>query len=317
MRRFLTAISAKLLGKPLALCDIGDLDGVGSAALFLRRHRDGVVVLMAPPDVKRWWVRRITWDFVADLPCPGKARIRADHHKSNAPCAEKEFYDPEAPASAALAIKALGLEDDPVARWIVDRAVETDTAKIVTEEARVLDAAIRVANYKEKLSIARLLAEGGPEALKSEIIRELANRGFEMERRVVDAANRIPVADNLVIISPRRIELFSYRRLAIELENRGARFVNIIVRRGFRTWRLYCGANKNSEYDCTDVARRFGGGGHKYAAGAIIKAPLLRPAKPVEELISLVNPSVVVRLGEDLSIEVLHMPRVEAAGKHL
>jgi len=164
-------LNAKILRKPLALCDIGDLDGVGSAALFLRRYRNGVVVFMAPNDVKKWWVRAVTWDFVADLPCPGKVRVRADHHRSNTPCAEKEFYDPDAPASAALAIKALGLENDEVAKWIVERAVESDTAKIVTEEARALDVAARVANYAEKLALARLLAEQGPDSLKSELVR--------------------------------------------------------------------------------------------------------------------------------------------------
>jgi len=76
----LRALLAKLRGRPIALCDVGDVDGLASAALFKKRHPEGVVILVGPSDVKKWWVRAFTWDFVADLPCPGKAKVRADHH---------------------------------------------------------------------------------------------------------------------------------------------------------------------------------------------------------------------------------------------
>jgi hypothetical protein len=75
--RLLDALHAKAAGRPLALCDANDVDGIASAALFLRRHPDGIVVLAYPTDVQRGrWVRWLPWSFVADLPCPGKADLR-------------------------------------------------------------------------------------------------------------------------------------------------------------------------------------------------------------------------------------------------
>ncbi len=278
MRRLMTVLLAKASGRPLALCDVGDFDGVGSAAVFLRAKPNGIVVFAAPAEVRKLWARLVMWDFVADLPCPGKAKVRADHHRTNRPCAEREYYDPEAPCAALLAVKAMGLEGDPIAESIAAIAVETDTASIKTEEARMLDAAVRASNYEEKLYIARLLASRGLDALKDAKLVELSQRGLKMAEKVVDVASRIGVSEAVVLYSPKRLPI-PYRQLAIELERRGASLVLILVRRGYRTYRLYCGANRHSKYDCTVVATALGGGGHRYAAGAQYKAPIYSPGK--------------------------------------
>jgi len=81
------------------------------------------------------------------------------------------------------------------------------------------------------------------------------------------------------------------------LQKRGAKFVNILVRRARRRYRLYCGAHRDSEYDCTKVAVPLGGGGHKYAAGAQIKAPLLDAERPLYMLVEMLKPDVVYVLG--------------------
>jgi len=118
MHRLLQALKAKILGKKLALSHEEDADGIVSAALFLRKYPEAILVLGRPQEIKRDklnWINLFTWDFVADLPCPKKAKIRVDHHKTNTPCAEIEYYDPEAPCAAILALKALKLENDP--KW--------------------------------------------------------------------------------------------------------------------------------------------------------------------------------------------------------
>jgi phosphoesterase RecJ-like protein len=290
-------IAAKLAKRPVALCDAGDVDGIASAALFKRRYPNGYVELMGPTDVRRWWVKLVKWDFVADLPCPGKARIRADHHKTNAPCAEVEFYDPDAPASAVLAAEALGLLEDEVAKQLVDAAVQTDTANVTDPKVKLLDLAIRYADKREKLAAVEKLAQKGLAALEEEPLRSMAERGLEKDRLVAQIASSIPAEETLFIYSPTRLGI-SYRLLAIELEKRGAKFVNILVRRGWRTYRLYCGAHRDSPYDCAELARRMGGGGHKYAAGALIKAPLLSPGKPLHDLIALLNPRACICAGQ-------------------
>jgi len=260
----------------LGLCDVGDVDGIVSAALFLRRYPRGVVVLAAPRDINKWWIRRIRWTFVADLPCPGRVFIRADHHKTNKPCAKLEFYDPEAPCSALLAMKALSLDDDPVARELVKVAEETDTARIISKHAEELDLAVRFANYDEKIYIVKGLSERGLAILNDHVVRGLIERGRAARDLMLKIAESIPIDDVLVIYSPVKLGI-SYRSLTIELERRGARMVNILVKMGRRTFRYYCGAHRDGPYDCTQIATRLGGGGHKYASGAQFKAPMTNP----------------------------------------
>ncbi|MFN3804604.1 MAG: Fis family transcriptional regulator [Pyrobaculum sp.] len=292
----LRALAARIRHKPLALCDGGDVDGIASAALFKRRYPEGVVVLAGPTDVKKLWVKLLTWDFVADLPCPGKARVRADHHKTNTPCAEVEFYDPEAPAAALLAAKALGLEGDPVARELVEAAIQTDTADIRDENIRLLDLAVRHATTKEKLLAVEMLAERGLKAVGEGPLRTMAQRGLERDQLVKKIAEAIPIDETLFIYSPTRLGI-SYRALVIELEKKGAKFVNLLVKRGWRTYRLYCGAHRESQYDCTKIAKPLGGGGHKYASGAVIKAPPLHNSKPLRQLVDMLKPEAVYSLG--------------------
>jgi hypothetical protein len=290
-------IAAKLAKRPVALCDAGDVDGIASAALFKRRHPNGYVELAGPTDVRRWWVKLVWWDFVADLPCPGRAKTRADHHKTNKTCAEAEFYDPEAPASAVLAARALGLEGDEVAGQLVEAAVQTDMANVTDPKIKLLDLAVRYAGKRQKLVAVEKLAQKGLAAVDEEPLRSMAERGLEKDRLVAQIASSIPAEETLFIYSPTQLGI-SYRLLAIELERKGAKFVNILVRRGWRTYRLYCGAHWDGLHDCAEVAARMGGGGHKYAAGALIKAPLLDLEKPLRDLLAALKPPAVYVLGD-------------------
>ncbi|MFB6470795.1 MAG: Fis family transcriptional regulator [Vulcanisaeta sp. AZ3] len=286
MRRFLMALWAKLVNRPLALCDSGDVDGITSAAIFLRRYPNGIVVLMPPSEVnKSRWVRWFYWTFVADLPCPGKVLVRADHHRTNKPCAKVEFYDPEAPCSALMAMKALNLDNDPITNNLVKVAIETDTASISSKEAEELDLAVRFASYSEKLFIAKNLAINGLGALESLRMRKLVERGSRAKRLMLEIADKIPIRDIINIYSPTDLGI-SYRQLTIELQHRGAKMVNILLRKGRRTFRYYCGAGRDGPYDCTQVATKLGGGGHKYASGAQYKAPLLNPQRGFYEFVN-------------------------------
>ncbi|MCU7787364.1 Fis family transcriptional regulator [Pyrobaculum sp. 3827-6] len=307
--KVLRALLAKAARRPLALCDVGDVDGLASAALFKRRYPEGVVVLMAPSEVKKWWVKALTWDFVADLPCPGRAKVRADHHLTNKPCAEVEYYDPGAPAAALLAARALGLDGDAVARELVEAAVQTDTANVTDRRVRLLDLAVRYSGEAEKYAVVDILAKRGLAAVEEEPLKSMAERGLERDGLMRRLAEALPGEEKLFIYSPRRLGI-SYRALTIELEKKGARFVNILVKRGWRTYRLYCGAHRDSGYNCAELAARLGGGGHKYAAGAVIKAPIYDLTRPIYTLAELVKPEVVYVLGR---CEGLKLPCKEVA----
>ncbi|MBP1448720.1 MAG: Fis family transcriptional regulator [Thermoproteus sp.] len=302
--RLLNALAAKALGRPLALCDANDVDGIASAALFLRRHPNGVVVLAYPAEIQRGgWLRWLKWDFVADLPCPGRAEVRADHHETNKPCARSEFYDPEAPASAVLALKALGLKGDSVAEEIAEAARQTDTADIRDEAVRGLDLAVRYASYDEKIRIIKALSREGLRALGRPEIAALVERGRKYAELVGKIADSLPRERELAIYSPAKLPI-SYRSLTIEMQRRGSAYVNILVKLGPRKYRLYCGADRGGGYDCTKIARALGGGGHKYAAGAEIKAPLLDGDRPLRLFLDLAKPKVLYVLGPCEGIKV-------------
>lgn len=254
--------------RPLALSDINDVDGITSAALFKRKYPQGVVVLAYPPEVKNSpLLKRVRWEFVADLPCPGKVRIRADHHETNKPCAEQEFYDPSAPASALLALKGLGLEGDEISEQLVKIAIETDTARIETEEAMLLDAAVKGAGYLGKLYLVENLAMRGLDVLNDDRVKRWIERYNEVKRRTEEMAQALPVYDETLVIFEKDLHL-AYRYLSILLERRGAKFTFIIVPKPFFMFRIYAGAREESPFDSSIIARRLGGGGHRYAAGA-------------------------------------------------
>ncbi len=276
--RLTSILYAKILGRPIALCDMSDVDGITSASLFKIRYPRGIVILALPPEVRRSLVIKSTfWTFVADLPCPGKVYIRADHHATNTPCAEKEFYDPKAPASALLALKALGLEGHKIAENLVELAVETDTANIRSREASMLDAAVKGTGYLGKLYLASRLAEIGIEALKENRVRAWIKRYESIKRRTEDIANIIKPLRETVVIFRKDIGL-SYRYLSILLERKGAEFTFIIVPRKFFKLRIYAGAKNDSRYDASTIASLLGGGGHKYAAGATLATPFRKKA---------------------------------------
>ncbi len=295
LRALASIIGAKLLKRPLALCDIGDADGLVSASLFLMRFPKGVVVFAPAGKVQGSRLYRMPkWDFVADLPCPGRVVIRADHHRTNRPCARHEYYDPNAPCSAYLALTALNLSNNPIAQALVKAAIETDTANIVSKEAEELDMAARFSSYGEKVKLARELSLRGFEALNEEWVKLIVERGYRARELMLKIADLIPI-DNVVNVYFRdRVRGISYRQLTIELQKRGASMVNILVKLGYRTYRYYCGADVNKGFDCTKIATALGGGGHPYAAGAQYKAPILNPSHGLRRFIgalrSILNP---------------------------
>ncbi|MCC6039328.1 MAG: DHHA1 domain-containing protein [Thermofilum sp.] len=285
--RVLYVVAAKLLRRKLGLADAGDPDGVVSAALFKRRYPSGLVVLAYPSSVQRNPLYRLVkWDFVADLPCPGRVRVYADHHVTNRPCAEKSFHDPSAPAAALLALEALGLSGDPEARRLAELAVETDTASITSREAELLEAAVKGASYLEKLRLVNSLARMGVRALEETAARLAAERYSERKRRTEEFLEKLPPERVIVVFFERDLGL-SHRYLTILLERRGSEFAALIVPRNPFTYRVYLGAQRGSSFDASLLAKALGGGGHAFAAGAMVRG--LGPARVRERILALLR----------------------------
>lgn len=266
--RFYSALLAKIRGRPLCLSHSQDVDGIVSAVLYLIKRPDAVVILARPHEVIKGWFSWFTWDFVADLPCPKKAKIRVDHHKSNPPCADVEYYDPNAPCAAILALKALGLEGNQLAESLVEMAVEADTANIVSARTWDLNDAIKAASYRERVRLVRELAMKGIRTLDEEWVRKLIEKNRRIREITLKVCDVLKITDEMIILVAKGVRL-SYRGLCIELEKRGARFTCVLVPLRFGKYRLYLGASKEANYDASEIAKSLGGGGHKFAAGAV------------------------------------------------
>lgn len=272
--KFNWAIYAKLKGVKLGLSHEDDVDGIVSGALFLRKFPSSILVLAQPYDIEKrifCWYNWVMWDYVADLPCPLKVRMYVDHHKTNFPRnVEISYYDPQAPSAASLAIIALRLEDDYISKKLVQIANDADTGTFSFEESILLNDAIKGANYYGKLYIVRKMSEVGLNVLKDENVKKwmLINQ----KRREITSiiAKQIEVNPVLVVEFEKRLDI-PYRDLCIKLERKGANELCVIIVPKNRKWRVYLGASKESKYDCSAIATELGGGGHKSAAGALIK----------------------------------------------
>mgnify|MGYP000324197132 CR=1 FL=1 len=269
-----SAIYAKLKGVKLGLSHEDDVDGIVSASLFLRKFPNSVLVLAQPTEIEKCdmcWYNWFTWDFVADLPCPSKVRIYADHHKTNVPKhVEILYHDPEAPSAASLVIKALELENDQLSREIVKVANDADTGNFLLTESILLNDAIKGTNYKGRLYLAKKLSKIGLKVLEDPNVRRWISINQKRRERASIIAEQIEVTPILIVEFEKDIDI-PYRDLCIKLERKGASELCVIIVPKGKNWRVYLGASKESKYDCSTLAVKLGGGGHKSAAGATVR----------------------------------------------
>ncbi|MCX8205472.1 MAG: DHHA1 domain-containing protein [Candidatus Nezhaarchaeota archaeon] len=272
MSRLLQAIEARISGAKLGLSHGNDADGIVCAALFLRRHPGGRIVLADPWEIKptwKCWFNWLAWDFVADLPCPFRARLHVDHHRTGRPCAKQEFFNPGAPSAASMAIEALGLRGDRGAYRLVELANECDTASIKSKEAWDLNDAVKGSSLEDRVLLAKLLAAEGVEALSYPAVRRWVEVNRERRMRAFDLAGRVKVRDYVFVKLNVDDERFPVRAFMLSLEERGAKLTCIVAPRKGR-FKIYLGSRYDSDIDCAELAMKVGGGGHFHAAGATV-----------------------------------------------
>ncbi|MEM2025819.1 MAG: DHH family phosphoesterase [Desulfurococcaceae archaeon] len=300
---------AKLAGKQTCLSHSSDADGVVCAALFLRALRGrGVVVLAEPYDIQGGgWLNLFKWDYVMDLPCPSKALAFVDHHKTNRPskAVERLYHDPSAPSAAALAIRALNLENDDVSLKLVELANECDMANIKSEDAWNLNDAVKGCPKDERLNLARLLSTRGLEAFEVPEVKGWIARNRARRERTQELADKIPVEDNLFVILKDENHI-STRSLMITLEKKGCKLTCVVTSKNGK-YKVHLGSREDSGVDCSRLASLLGGGGHERAAGATVN-DLKRALGVVAEAMMLKRVRVYVvdemRLVEAKNFEV-------------
>jgi len=272
LKDFLAVVWAKLTGKKTCLSHSSDADGIVCAALFLRAVQGkGLVVLAEPYEIQDGsWLNIFKWDYVLDLPCPPKALVFIDHHKTNkpSPMAREVYHDPTAPSAATLAIRAFKLEGDPIAVKLVELANECDTANINSDEAWGLNDAVKGSPRNERAKLAKLLSELGLEALKLPKVQKWIARNRERRERTRQLADKIPIEDK-IFIELNGENSISPRNLMITLEKKGAKVTCVVAPKNGK-YKIHLGSREDSGVDCSKLASKIGGGGHKYAAGATV-----------------------------------------------
>jgi len=302
---------AKLRSKKTCLSHSSDADGIVCAALFLKHVKgDGFVLLAEPYEIQRGsWVNLFKWDYVLDLPCPPKAQVFIDHHKTNKPSsrAKEVYHDPTSPSAAALALRAFKLEGDPVAQKLVELANECDTANITSDEAWELNDAVKGAPRSKRAKLAQLLSKLGLEALKLPEVQGWIARNRERRERTKQLADKIPIEDG-VFIELDGEEDVSPRNLMITLEKRGAKVTCVITPRDGK-YKVHLGSRDDSDIDCSKIAAKLGGGGHKHAAGATVD-DLNKALKVIAKKLGLRKVKLhVVRGTEVVGVRVLRIRR--------
>jgi len=314
----LALLWAKLKSKKTCLSHSSDADGIVCAALFLRHVKgEGFVLLAEPYEIQKGgWINLFKWDYVLDLPCPPKAQVFIDHHKTNKPSpkVKEVFHDPASPSAATLALKAFKLEEDPIARRLVELANECDTANITSDEAWDLNDAVKGAPRSKRVRLAKLLSELSLDALKLPEVQGWIARNRERRERTRQLADKIPIEDG-VFIELDGEEDASPRNLMITLEERGAKVTCVITPKDGK-YKVHLGSRGDSDVDCSKIAAKLGGGGHKHAAGATVD-DLNKALRMIAKKLGLRRVKLhVVRGSEVVGVRVLRVRRSKKeAGK--
>ncbi|MFW5828644.1 MAG: DHH family phosphoesterase [Planctomycetota bacterium] len=205
---------------------------------------------------------------------PRAQLINADHHASNTRFGDLNVVDEDAACSGIVVeqlISALGVELDAAMATNLYAAVVFDTgrfmhgnttAEVLRWTARLLDVGIDAGAINRAISYTKSLHDLqvirlGLEHLVVDVERpQLA--GISLSRDVIDAVGE-PEDWGDLIDFPRSL---SDNRIAYLLrENRDRKACRVSLR-------------ANPPYAVEPVATRFGGGGHRYAAGCTIAMPL-------------------------------------------
>jgi len=259
-----------------------DCDGICSAALVLLKFPNAKIRFLNPRSI---FTVDEEFDLVIDLPKPKKCKVNIDHHKSNLERLKKEgqlgpqdIVDPDAPASALLLMKYLNLEESKKAKEIVEIAVAADTARH-TEETLILDKIIKASlnNEKDLLRIAKILAERGKNFLSDEWLKkkqkEIEAELSKIKSFLKDFVDSLGVNSGFVIVDEiDAIPYHSTKDIAHMLLDRGCDAVAVLYRDASEPSKIRISIRVRRDSDVIDaeaITRKFGGGGHKKAAGAI------------------------------------------------
>ncbi|MGQ4832848.1 MAG: hypothetical protein ACP6IS_02980 [Candidatus Asgardarchaeia archaeon] len=303
-----------------AAAHIADCDGIISAALILRKHPNTTIDFHTTESIVH---STEDYDIVVDLPKSPNAKVNIDHHISNlenlrakGALGKNDIIDPDAPSAASVLIKYLGLENDPIAKELVEMANIADTGG-VSDETIILDKLIKSnQNDVDFLRyLAKVLSEKGKKFLEDEKIKkkwETLSKTYEKYQKFITTlADNLPSADFIIFDEREVLSYYVAKDLAYEMFKRNkAKVVALIYDSPYidSEGKISLRVAKDFDFDSRKVAVKFDGGGHVKAAGGRFKKGENVVEKMIYELSKYSNSGevLVVILKNSNYINILH-----------
>ena len=279
---------------------ISDCDGICSAALVLRKYPHAEIDFHSNQSILS---AQEPYDIVIDLPKPLNAKVNIDHHYTNLERLKKEgrldnkdIIDPKAPSAASLLINYLGLDNDLIAKELVEMANLTDTGNF-TEELLKLDKIIKASQGDTNFlySLAKALAEKGKKVFEDIKVQEkwekIQGEYNKLRESLQKLAGSVVITDFMIVDERMVIPYYLAKDMAFYLFERGAKVVALFYDDpGLNeSYRVKCSLRvaKDYTFDARMIAEKFGGGGHTKAAGIPFKDVILALTNIVGEFANL------------------------------
>ena len=280
------ALSLKELGKEVK---IWNEDGMLEKYSFLPRGE----LLHAPPGEAEEFDVAIALDTATQnrLGTAGtavrnaKIWINIDHHPSNPGYGDLVYVDPNSPATGQILFELISAEKLPINRAIAENlyaAISTDTGSFQypNTTARTFEIAAKLVECGVDVgALSQLLYDNYPKR-RTELLRELlATMRFEGNDQIASFSLSLKLAAQLGVKPQDNEGLIDHLRairgviVAVFFEELTEGKVRVSMR------------SKNEAVDVCAICTKFGGGGHKLAAGARIRGSLVEVEKRVLEAI--------------------------------
>lgn len=200
--------------------------------------------------------------------------INLDHHPSNPGYGDLVYIDPVSPATGQILFELLKSEQLPIDRAIAENlfvAISTDTGSFQYSNttARTFEIAAELVRCGVEVGrVSQLLYESYPRR-RTELLRELLRTmRFEASGQIASFSLSLQIASDLGVKPEDNEGLIDHLRaiqgviVAIFFEELPEGKVRVSMR------------SKTEAADVCAIAQKFGGGGHKLAAGARVRGTL-------------------------------------------
>ena len=211
--------------------------------------------------------------------------INIDHHPSNPRYGDLVYIDPTAPATGQILFELLASEDLPINKAIAENlfiAISTDTGSFQYPNTTARTFEIGAELLKRGVDVGRVsqaVYETYPRR-RAELLRELlGTMRFEANGQVASFSLSLDTARELGVKAEDNEGLIDHLRaiegvvVAIFFEELPEGKVRVSMR------------SKSEAADVSAICQRFGGGGHKLAAGARVRGTLAEVEQRVLEAI--------------------------------